>query len=133
MRVPIKGYEGLYEIDDKGSVYSTRRQGSPGGTLKIKASTGGYKRIVLYKGGRRTTYLIHRLVAENFLDNSDKYACVNHKDGDKGNNHLSNLEWCSYSQNMKHAVKHGLSKIPMLKGEQHPQSKLTQKSVDEYK
>lgn len=125
MRVPIRGYEGLYEIDETGKVYTTKRQGSAGGEMKAKPSTGGYARIALCKDGKHTTFLLHRLVADAFVQNPNKEICVNHKDGNKGNNNASNLEWCSYEENMQHAVKHGLARVPLLKGDQHPMRKIT--------
>ena len=113
---PIKGFEGLYEVDDNGNIYATRRQGSAGGIVKAVVSTGGYARVKLSALGRRPTFLVHRIVAETFIPNPKNYPCVNHKDGDKRNNRVENLEWCNYSQNMKHAVFHGLAKCPRLSG-----------------
>ena len=129
MRVSVKGFEGLYEIDDFGNVYTSQRQGSRGGPMAAKPSTGGYCRVTLRNGANRTTKLIHRLVAEHFVPNPNARPCVNHIDGDKTNNHASNLEWCTYSENMKHAVKHGLNRTPDLRGDEHPNRKLSEAAV----
>lgn len=71
-------------------------------------------------------YMIHRMVAETFTSNPDNLPCVNHKDGNKHNNRSDNLEWCSYSQNTKHAVDSGLlnpNTIGLQKGWEIVQSK----------
>ena len=60
--------------------------------------------------GKRRDYKAHRLVAEAFIDNPSNYKCVNHIDGNKINNHIENLEWCTHSQNNIHAYKNGLSR-----------------------
>lgn len=70
---------------------------------------------------------IHRLVAMFHIPNPDNLPCVNHKDGNKKNNHVDNLEWCSYSHNGKHAVTTGLQ--PVAKGCNHYSSKLTTEQV----
>ena len=60
--------------------------------------------------GKRRDYKAHRLVAEAFIDNPSNYKCVNHIDGNKINNHIENLEWCTHLQNNIHAYKNGLNK-----------------------
>lgn len=95
MRKPIKDFEGLYEVDDLGNVYSVRRN-------KIMSPViinSGYYTVKLSKNKILTRYLIHRLVAQAFLDNPDNLPCVNHKDEDKTNNSVDNLEWCTYQYN----------------------------------
>lgn len=131
MRKPIKGFEGLYEVDDNGNIYTTRRQGSAGGIVKAVFSTGGYARVKLSVCSKRLTLLVHRIVAEAFIPNPHNYPCVNHKDGNKRNNSVENLEWCTYSQNMKHAVSHGLAKIPGLNGDKSPARKVSWEIVRE--
>jgi hypothetical protein len=68
----------------------------------------GYLQVVLYLDGRRKNYNIHRLVALAFMPNKDRSLQVNHKDGNKQNNKLANLEWVTVSENLKHAFKTGL-------------------------
>jgi hypothetical protein len=70
----------------------------------------GYPTVhVLYKG-RQQNVPIHRLIAGTFIENPNNYSCVNHIDGNKLNNAISNLEWCTYSQNNMHAINTGLKK-----------------------
>lgn len=106
---PIKGYEEYYCATYNGMIYSkiSNKFLSPGIT---KAT--GCKSVVLYFGdkGKSTNY-VHRLVAESFLNPVVNKTMVNHKDGIKVNNHISNLEWCSSSENNNHAIASGLRKI----------------------
>lgn len=74
--------------------------------------------------------LLHRLLAETFIPNPDNLPCVNHKDGNKLNNDLSNLEWCTHSENNKHAYRTGLKKYAFDKGEKSPNHKLNKEQVD---
>lgn len=74
----------------------------------------GYMQVALSLNGKNKTFKVHRLVAEMFLDNKNMLPCVNHKDGNKINNHIENLEWVTHSQNNYHAVANGLVKsIPI--------------------
>lgn len=98
---PIKGYEGLYEISSFGRVKNVNRNSF----LKLKPTNCGYLKVNLSKpyddkkGHYLKTYTIHRLVAEVFIPNPDDLPCVNHKDENKHNNHIDNLEWCSHAYN----------------------------------
>jgi hypothetical protein len=102
----IEGYDGVYEISSYGNVISNcfgkRKE------LKQGIMTSGYKMIVLKKDGKQKSLSVHRLVAIHFLPNNDCLEQVNHIDGDKLNNNLSNLEWCTRSQNIKHMYDKGL-------------------------
>lgn len=91
----IKGYEGIYQISNLGNVKSIRRNK----LLKVAKDRCGYLKTVFSINNIRKTYLIHRLVAETFITNPDNLPCVNHKDEDKSNNCVDNLEWCSYLYN----------------------------------
>ena len=75
-----------------------------------KKDYDGYIRIELNKNSNKGSEAIHRLVAKHFLENPDKKTIVNHKNGIKTDNRLENLEWCTPSENMKHAHKIGLFK-----------------------
>lgn len=99
----IKNYEGLYKINIYGSIWSCKRRK----WLSIN-DMGGYLGITLCKNGICKSYKIHRLVAETFISNDNNLPQVNHKDGNKLNNNVENLEWCTSSQNLKHAIKTGL-------------------------
>lgn len=105
----IEDYEGLYQISNYGRVKSLDYNHT--GRVKElapRANRGGYLYINLYNKGIRKTHVIHRLVARAFIDNPNDYPVVNHKDCNKQNNHASNLEWCTISQNTKHAYDNGL-------------------------
>ena len=114
----IKGYEGRYKITEQGHVYSllSGRYLSP--TIRNKSETrpkdrqNDYLAIGLYKKGDRQAKLhsIHRLVAETYIPNPDNLPEVNHKDGNKRNNDVSNLEWSTRSGNAKHSWDTGLQK-----------------------
>lgn len=95
-----------YKISNYGRIMNNR-----GWILKQQVCKKGYKRIRLEGlDGIRKTIRVHRLVAIEFVDNPNKLPQVNHIDGNKKNNHFSNLEWCDNSANQLHANKTGLNK-----------------------
>lgn len=103
----IQGYD-IYEVSNLGNVRNkiTNKQ------LYYSNSNSGYLRVGLFKEHKRTMYSIHRLVAEAFIDNPNNLSCVNHKDCDKRNNKVDNLEWCTYKENnsyKNHSLKRKLS------------------------
>lgn len=117
---PILGYEGLYEVSDKGQVRSVDRVNHLGSKhkgriLRERTIPNGYVAVALTKEGKQTQYSIHRLVAIAFYgEPTDKDMQVNHKDGNKKNNVASNLEWVTRVENMRHAHDTGL--MPRGKG-----------------
>lgn len=103
---PIKGYEGLYEVSNMGRVKSLHANEEI--VLKQAEYRNGYMGVSLSKDGTVNMKLVHRLVAIAFIKNPNNYEFVNHKDGDKKNNTVGNLEWCTRSYNTKHAYDHKL-------------------------
>lgn len=97
----IKGFEGLYMVSNLGRVKSLnyRRTGKEK-TLKARVTGDGYLLVGLHKNNKTKQYLVHRLVAQAFLENPDNLPEVNHKDEDKTNNCADNLEYCSRSYNI---------------------------------
>lgn len=133
---PIEGYEELYGISNYGRIKSYNKTITDSTNkerfwkekiLKLNILKSGYCIIHLYKNRKRKAFFIHKLVIENF---SDKYLdknCVNHKNGLKYDNRLENLEWVTYKENMKHAIKNGL--FNNVLGENHYNSRLNNKII----
>lgn len=109
---PIKGYEGLYEISNYGRVKSLPkirgRRLTNETILKPRISTQGYIMVGLRKNDKTFNASVHRLIAEAFIPNPENKKKVNHIDGNKQNNSIDNLEWCTPSENMQHAYRTGL-------------------------
>ena len=91
----IPGYEGLYEVSNMGNVRNVRRNT----LLRLTKTNNGYIRVGLSKNGIQTGFKVHRLVAQACLPNPDNLPQVNHKDEDKTNNNVDNLEWCDQAYN----------------------------------
>ena len=129
----IKGYEGQYAITEDGRVWSHPREivvkiGNKFLKPSVSSSTG-YKTLTLKLRNEHKTHSIHRLLAQTFLPNPDNKPYVNHKDGNKINNSLSNLEWCTEKENSQHAWQTGLMNYPYdRKGEKNNTAKL--KDID---
>ena len=126
MTKPIKGYEGKYSVDEEGNVYNIKRKKK----LSKITMESGYVYVHLFDGKRKNgrCHRLHRIVAEAFLPNPNGYEQVNHINGNKTDNSASNLEWCSFQQNMDHSIRTGLRKCI---GEDNPSAKLTWESVKE--
>ena len=131
--VPVKGYETFYGVTRDGRVFSFnyRRSG------KIKelslCNHGGhhknqYKTVHFTVHFKECKKFVHRIVAETFIDNFNNYKCVNHINGIKSDNNVSNLEWVSHSINNSHAYKTGLKSNS---GEKQSHHKLTDKQIIE--
>ena len=93
----IVGYNGLYQISNCGRVKSFHNNSKR--ILKPKTNNKGYKWVILNLNKITQNCLIHRLVAEHFIENPKNYKIINHIDENPSNNNVSNLEWCTYSQN----------------------------------
>lgn len=115
----IPGYEKIYQASADGKIRT-----APGKTtssaifthrkwkvriLKQKTDKDGYKRVSLWKDAKGKDWLVHRLIAETFIPKIKGKELINHLDGNPGNNNVSNLEWCNYSENLIHAYKHHLN------------------------
>ena len=124
----IVGYEGLYEVSNIGnirrlpSVIRYKQNGTrnyPGKDLLQEQIVEGYLRVVLSKDGVKKRYMSHRIVAEAFIPNLDNKKFVNHINGNKSDNRVENLEWCTQDENEQHAV-NVLGKT--MQGKTYPQA-----------
>lgn len=94
-----------YLVSDDGRIFNKK-----GHEIKQRLNRDGYPTIFLWKNNKGTCYCVHRRVAIAFISNPENKPCINHKDGNKANNNLDNLEWCTYSENLRHAIDTGLFK-----------------------
>lgn len=95
---PVIGYEGIYEVSSTGAIRNIKT----GHILKAKEERNGYMRVHLSKNGIAKSVLLHRIVAEAFLENPENLPTVNHIDENKQNNNACNLEWCDMSYQNKY-------------------------------
>lgn len=102
----IEGYEGLYRVSNFGNVMSLNyRNTKTHKNLTPKINNDGYLWVELRKNTIPKPYLIHRLVAMAFITNPNNYPLINHKDENKSNNNVLNLEWCTHSYNVLYSIK----------------------------
>lgn len=111
MWVPILGFEGFYQVNELGEVKSIRKEI----ILKSYINRYGYEKVILTIHQKSSHRSVHRVVAEVFITNPESKLEVNHKDGNKLNNRVENLEWVTRKENFMHAVKMGLNKVVKLK------------------
>jgi hypothetical protein len=128
----IKDYEGIYQVSNQGRVRSLDRivvnkNGinikRKGRVYKLSPEGSGYYQVQFYNKGKRVHKSVHRLVAFCFLINNNNLSDINHKDGNKTNNNVNNLEWMTHSDNMIHAHNNGL--LRNVDGENNNMSKIT--------
>jgi hypothetical protein len=127
----IDGFEGIYQISNYGRVMNVKTK-----TLKIFAKhSNGYLCVHLYKQGKCSAKLVHRVVALHFIENNENKPVVNHIDGNKHNNHVDNLEWNTHLENAKHAWDNGLYDKnldrPWVRGSNSGKSKLDEQKAKE--
>lgn len=123
--VDVKGYEGSYVVNSEGEIKSLKRKVKhrdwgrtiPERVLKPNIDKNGYCIVRLYDEGQGRYLKAHRVVAQAFLLNNENKPCVNHKDGNKENNKVGNLEWCTIKENNAHAL--STFEINRRKGNDH--------------
>lgn len=115
--LPIKNYEGLYEVSNLGRIKNCNRSSkNKNGFRNIKErilkqgnyigkTNRGYMMVTLSKNCIKETKQVHKLVAEAFIEKITNKNCINHIDGNKQNNNINNLEWCTYKENTIHMFK----------------------------
>jgi hypothetical protein len=121
----LKDFNGLYQVSNLGKVRSLNRRVYHSGNhtthfhkgriLSSRINNSGYLSVRLSKEGSVVTRFVHRLIAEAFVPNFQDKPCVNHKDGNKLNNEIDNLEWVTHKENMQHAYRTGLIKRKNIK------------------
>ena len=129
----VVGYEGYYKVSNTGKIKSLRRVVEKSANIfvikkekELKLSIArGYFFTKLCIDRKNTNISVHRLVAIAFIPNPENKRCVNHKDGNKGNNYLENLEWCTHSENIQHSLSMGLA----VSGERSWNARLTKEDV----
>jgi predicted DNA-binding protein YlxM (UPF0122 family) len=150
--VDISNYEGYYQVSNYGNVKSLDRvitehpsvkneqqtgktQTLKGRILKPHTNSSGYYQINLNRKSIRTTFAIHQLVAQSFLDNRSSKPLVNHINGIKTDNNVNNLEWATYSENLEHAYKNRLRRAVKTNevASKNYKRKLTEQQVREIK
>lgn len=132
----VVGYEGYYQVSNRGQVKSLPREIKRKNSriyrtklklMKIHVSNRGYPAVRLTVNNKSRVHLVHRLVATTFIENRENKPYVNHIDGNKTNNNLSNLEWTTPTENSHHSWEIGLSKP--TKGMRHYSAKLDDEKV----
>ncbi len=133
---PVIGYEEYYLVSEDGQIKTRERACNIHHNskmirrpkfLRVYEHPSGYNVVTLYKNRKRTLCGVHRLVAMAFVENAENKPQVNHKDGDRRNNHYSNLEWVTNYENQQHAIFNGL--VRYVKGDEHGCSKTNSNDV----
>lgn len=133
---PVPGYEGRYDISTFGNVRTVgrfinaprgRTRWIPERNLSTHITARGYVQTMFKVGSKNIHQLVHRLVARAFVPNPSSLPQVNHKDGNKTNNHVENLEWCTSQENCAHARREKL--YEQARGERGANAKLTNAQV----
>lgn len=107
--MPIDNYENSYAVSSLGMIKRTKYKTKICDKfLKVWTDRDGYSTVVLCKNGKLSNHKVHRIVANAFIPNPENKETVNHRDGNKMNNAVSNLEWATRSENTFHAIRTGL-------------------------
>ena len=116
---PVIGYYGLYEVSNFGRVKSINyNKTGKERLMKQVVNKQGYYQVTLHKNGSMAAKKVHRLVAEAFIPNPNNLPCVNHKNEDKTDNRVENLEWCSIEYNNRYGMR-GKKISEAISGENH--------------
>lgn len=138
----IKGFEGLYGVTNDGRVWAYPKIWKQGNTNSLASHTGkwmnpdksnGYCKVRIRKDKKTYVFYVHRLVAFAFLENTNNFPDINHKNGIKTDNRVENLEWTTDSLNMRHAASTGLWNPYQFRGSKSNWAKLTENQVHEIK
>jgi hypothetical protein len=126
----VEGFENLYEVSNLGNVrrldaITSNGHFWKGRVLKLRHASNGYITIGLYENGKGHERRVHRLVATAFIPNPKNLPVVNHKDGNKKNNNVDNLEWTTKIENERHSVKIGTTPV----GSQTHSAKLNEENI----
>ena len=121
----IEGYDGRYQVSNMGRIKSFCK--SKVKILRLRVGNRNYFEVILYMGKSSKNIKVHSIVAKNFIPNPENKPMVNHKDGNKLNNRVDNLEWSTYSENQLHAFQIGL--IKTKKGTESNCAKLSKEIV----
>lgn len=146
VRKPIRGYEGMYEVDNLARVFSVERIKTVNDNgriydkpisakrLRQMMHSNGYKTVTLTKDGVSKTHFVHRLVAEAFIENPSGLPMINHKDEDKTNNLPENLEWCDakYNATYGNAIRKRVRKIIGVKHTDEHNAKISESLKKHY-
>lgn len=129
---PVRGYEGYYEVSDRGRVRRVRGgRGAVAGRILERAARDGYRSVQLSRNDKKKTCGVHILVAEAFHGPRPRGKFPNHKNLVKDDNRASNLEWLTNRQNALHALRAGRRRRTALRGERNGNARLTAEQVQE--